>query len=120
MVFLHGYDDHSGRYAATHERLAAAGYRVRTFDFRGHGRSEGARGFCREWREYLADLEAALATETGAQRLVVGDWVTIPAGLWHWHGATPEQGMCHVTVQRGGPTDWDVPRRDFDAYPTGA
>ena len=60
VVFLHGYDDHSGRYGETHERLAAAGFRVRSFDFRGHGQSGGARGFCREWREYLGDLESVL------------------------------------------------------------
>lgn len=68
---------------------------------------------------HVVEGEGVLATEDGARRLVVGDWVTVPRGLWHWHGATPEHGMCHVTIQVPGTTDWDVPRRDFDAYLVG-
>lgn len=63
--------------------------------------------------------EGVLATADGARRLVVGDWVTIPAGVWHWHGATPDSGLCHVTIQLGGATDWEVDRRDFDEYAVG-
>jgi quercetin dioxygenase-like cupin family protein len=69
---------------------------------------------------HVVEGEGVLATEAGARRLAVGDWVTIPRGLWHWHGATPEQGMCHVTIQVPGTTDWEVPRMDFDAYLVGA
>ena len=68
---------------------------------------------------HVVEGEGVLATEAGARRLVVGDWVTIPRGLWHWHGATQDQGMCHVTVQKGGTTNWDVARLDFDEYLTG-
>jgi alpha-beta hydrolase superfamily lysophospholipase len=63
VLFLHGYDDHSGRYADTSAMLADAGYRVRTFDFRGHGKSAGKRGFCRKWTEYLDDLAAVRAAD---------------------------------------------------------
>ena len=63
---------------------------------------------------HVTEGEGILATETSRQTLKVGDWVTIPAGVWHWHGATPESDFCHVTVQRGGATDWDVERKDFD------
>ena len=31
------------------------------FDFRGHGRSEGRRGHCNHFDDYVADLETALA-----------------------------------------------------------
>ena len=65
---------------------------------------------------HVVEGEGVLATAEGAQRLIVGDWVTIPAGVWHWHGATPDTGLCHVTIQRGGTSHWDVERRDFDAY----
>lgn len=61
VLFLHGYDDHSGRYASTLAMLAGEGYRVVAFDARGHGRSEGRRGFCRVWEEYLEDVDAVLA-----------------------------------------------------------
>ena len=46
--------------------------------------------------------------------LQAGDVVEISPGVEHWHGATPESDFCHVTVQRGGATDWDVERKDFD------
>src|SRR5438477_12790779 len=61
VVLLHGYDDHCGRYAEACAALAGAGYLVRTFDFRGHGRSGGLRGYCRRWEEYLDDLAAVMA-----------------------------------------------------------
>lgn len=63
---------------------------------------------------HVTEGEGILATETTRQPLTVGDWVTIPAGIWHWHGATPNSPMCHVTIQRGGATNWEVERRDFD------
>lgn len=63
---------------------------------------------------HVTEGEGILATETTRQRLQLGDWVTIPAGVWHWHGATHTSPLCHVTIQRGGATDWTVERRDFD------
>ncbi len=68
---------------------------------------------------HVVEGEGVLALESGARRLVMGDWVTIPRGTWHWHGATPDVAMCHVTVQLGGATDWEVQRRDFDDYAVG-
>jgi quercetin dioxygenase-like cupin family protein len=65
---------------------------------------------------HVVEGEGILATEEGRRRISVGDWVTVPKGLWHWHGATPDSGMCHITIQTGGATDWDVDRRDFDEY----
>ncbi len=65
---------------------------------------------------HVVEGEGILATRDTRQRLQVGDWVTIPKGVWHWHGATPDEGLCHVTIQQPGPTDWDVERHDFDAY----
>jgi quercetin dioxygenase-like cupin family protein len=34
---------------------------------------------------------------------------------WHWHGATPDSPMTHVTVQLTGPdsVNWDVEERDW-------
>ncbi len=41
VVIVHGYAEHSGRYAHVAEHLARHGYVVHAFDLRGHGRSEG-------------------------------------------------------------------------------
>ena len=34
-----------------------------------------------------------------AQVIGVGDVVRIPAGMKHWHGASPDQAMSHIAVQ---------------------
>ncbi len=63
---------------------------------------------------HVVEGEGILATADERRPLRVGDWVTIPAGVWHWHGATPDSGLCHVTIQQRGTSDWDVDRKDFD------
>lgn len=57
---LHGYGDHSGRYAGFMEWMAGRGVACHSLDFRGHGLSAGRRGFVARWDEYLGDLDAFL------------------------------------------------------------
>jgi alpha-beta hydrolase superfamily lysophospholipase len=67
-LVLHGYADHGGRYAEIAEKLRAEGFSVLCPDLRGHGRSEGDRGYISSFENYLEDLEAALlvlASECG-------------------------------------------------------
>lgn len=44
-----------------------------------------------------------------------GDVVVASPGEWHWHGATPDSAMTHVTVALPGPgsIDWDVDEGDW-------
>ena len=57
----------------------------------------------------------------GERRIIrVGDWVIVPAGVWHWHGATPDTAMCHISIKQPGETDWSAEWRDFDTYMEGA
>jgi alpha-beta hydrolase superfamily lysophospholipase len=58
IVIVHGYAEHSGRYAHVGDFLAERGYAVHAFDLRGHGRSPGPRVFVRSFDEYLTDLRA--------------------------------------------------------------
>jgi Uncharacterized conserved protein, contains double-stranded beta-helix domain len=44
-----------------------------------------------------------------------GDFVIVPRGVWHWHGATREGPACHISIKLPGRTDWTVPRRDWAA-----
>lgn len=60
LGLVHGYGEHSGRYDAAARRLASSGVAVQAFDLRGHGRSEGKRCFVSDFREFLADVDAAL------------------------------------------------------------
>jgi alpha-beta hydrolase superfamily lysophospholipase len=73
LVLAHGYADHSGRYEALVGRLVTEGYGVLLFDFRGHGRSEGKRGHCNAFGEYLSDLQQAVALcQTSAPAKPIG------------------------------------------------
>jgi quercetin dioxygenase-like cupin family protein len=57
----------------------------------------------------------------GERRIIrAGDWVIVPAGVWHWHGATPDSAMCHISIKQPGETDWSSEWRDFDTYMEGA
>jgi len=42
-----------------------------------------------------------------------GRFAIVPRGVWHWHGATREGPMCHISVKLPGRTDWTVPRRNW-------
>ena len=45
-----------------------------------------------------------VATETEEREITVGDIVHIKAGERHWHGATAETSMSHITVTTVGST----------------
>lgn len=53
---VHGYGDHSGRYLWVIDQLAAAGFGVLAFDYRGHGKADGRRADVGVWSDYLGDL----------------------------------------------------------------
>lgn len=57
IVIIHGYAEHSGRYAHVAEYLANHGYAVETFDLRSHGQSEGKNTFIRSFDEFLSDVD---------------------------------------------------------------
>ncbi|MCD4687025.1 MAG: lysophospholipase [Anaerolineae bacterium] len=56
IVLVHGYAEHSSRYAHIAAYLTAREYAVYALDHRGHGRSEGARTQVRDFDEYVTDL----------------------------------------------------------------
>ncbi len=60
VAIAHGYAEHVGRYAELLAALDAAGYECHLLDLRGHGRSEGVRGYVRHFREYLDDFDLFL------------------------------------------------------------
>src|SRR5258706_12146812 len=60
LALLHGYGDHCGRYLHFFRWLAERGVACHAIDFRGHGGSEGKRGFVRRWEEFLDDADALM------------------------------------------------------------
>ncbi len=46
------------------------------------------------------------------QEMHPGDIVWIPAGVKHWHGATPDTAMTHIAIAEavdGSPVTWLEP-----------
>ena len=56
-----------------------------------------------------------VVTEDERRVVEPGDFVIVPRGVWHWHGATREGPMCHISIKLPGRTNWSVPRRDWAA-----
>ena len=56
LLVVHGLFEHSGRYTNLANYLVPKGYAVYGFDHRGHGKSEGLRGYVEKFSHYLEDL----------------------------------------------------------------
>ncbi|MGN6501798.1 MAG: cupin domain-containing protein [Pseudolysinimonas sp.] len=52
------------------------------------------------------------------QQLRAGDWVWIPPGERHWHGATPETFLSHTAISLGA-TQWsdEVTAEEYASAP---
>jgi alpha-beta hydrolase superfamily lysophospholipase len=61
VVVMHGLGEHAGRYRHVAAFFASRGYAVRTYDHRGHGRSEGKRGDVPGDSTLLDDAHAVMA-----------------------------------------------------------
>ena len=61
VVLTHGFGEHSGRYGALAAALNAARCSLFAYDLRGHGRSQGPRGFAPRHEDLLDDLERVIA-----------------------------------------------------------
>jgi len=60
LTIVHGFGEHSGRYANVVNWLVPKGYAIYAFDLRGHGRSPGQRSYINRWAEYREDVRAFL------------------------------------------------------------
>lgn len=56
IVVVHGAGEHSNRYTHVVDHFTAAGFNVFTWDARGHGESEGQRGFVERWFHFRNDI----------------------------------------------------------------
>ncbi len=65
VVIIHGYAEHSGRYDHVGRALVARGFAVFSGDLRGHGRSEGERGYVASFDDYCKDVDRLLARAEG-------------------------------------------------------
>ncbi|MCA1992247.1 MAG: alpha/beta hydrolase, partial [Coleofasciculus sp. S288] len=62
---VHGHGGHSGLFGNIVQYLILRNYAIYGFDLRGHGRSQGQRGYINSWNEFREDLRTFLqAIET--------------------------------------------------------
>ena len=61
VMLLHGYGEHAGRYKHVAEHLNAQDIAMIGADLRGHGRSQGGRGYAERFEDYHRDAQALLA-----------------------------------------------------------
>lgn len=67
---------------------------------------------------YFLEGEGVVGTRDGRSLYRAGGMAMIPAGEWHWHGATPSSSTGHLSIRPGGPSSWppDVPFEDWETY----
>ena len=63
----------------------------------------------------IIEGQGIVATEKEKLMVSAGDVVTIPAGVWHWHGGTRNSAMCHISIKRPGPTNWEVEQKKWSS-----
>ncbi|MES2018426.1 MAG: lysophospholipase [Pseudomonadota bacterium] len=93
IVIMHGLGEHSGRYRQLAQRLNAAGWSVRCYDHRGHGRSQGARGDVPNGSPMLQDAQIVIEdfiARTGYRPFLLGHSM---GGLF----------ACHVALAARAP-----------------
>lgn len=72
LLLGHGIGEDSSRYIQAARAFAEAGWRTVTWDLRGHGRSEGPRGYVSRWSRYHDDLtEQVDALQSEGRPLIV-------------------------------------------------
>jgi alpha-beta hydrolase superfamily lysophospholipase len=75
VLIVHGLGEHSARYEGLARWFNAQGYTVRSYDQRGHGRTQGQRSALRHTDDLLADLANVYknyAAELGGPPLLLG------------------------------------------------
>lgn len=76
VVVVHGLGGHSNLFNHVVQALVPLGYAIYGFDLRGHGRSQGQRGYLNRWAEFRDDLRRFLhlieSQTNGLPRFLLG------------------------------------------------
>ncbi len=54
---------------------------------------------------YITEGQGILATEQEQHQVAPGDAIVVPAGERHWHGATAQTAMTHLSILTAGKTE---------------
>jgi alpha-beta hydrolase superfamily lysophospholipase len=77
LLITHGQAEHSGAYQRLIDGLKDLSYAVYAWDLRGHGRSDGQRGYVGDFTDYTKDFEAFLHTLREERNLYPEDLVVL-------------------------------------------
>lgn len=76
LLFVHGLNEHSGRYSHPVKYFSERDYTLYLFDHRGHGKSDGLRSFVDNFDTYLKDLhhftQMVAEAEKGKKLFMIG------------------------------------------------
>lgn len=76
LALVHGFAEHSGRYGNLVDYFLSRGYALYGYDLRGHGRSDGLRGYSNRFSHFVDDLDSFLKLvqnrHPGAEIFLVG------------------------------------------------
>ncbi len=60
ILIIHGFSEHVGKYDYIKNKLIQCNYGIYRYDVRGHGRSEGKRGYIRHYNLFIEDLKTII------------------------------------------------------------
>lgn len=76
LLFIHGLNEHSGRYQNPINYFYEKNYSIYAYDHRGHGRSDGIRSYVDRFKQFWEDLAAfhrfVIDAEKGAPLFLIG------------------------------------------------
>ena len=56
----------------------------------------------------------AYGDENGVTLVHAGEIINIPKGVWHWHGAMPQEPTMHISIRKmGNSTNWEVEEKEW-------
>jgi quercetin dioxygenase-like cupin family protein len=58
-----------------------------------------------------------LGIDNAEQRLRPGEVITLPAQIWHWHGASVNTEMHMLSIMHPGPIQWHESIGDTTSWP---
>ena len=80
IFFVHGYSNHTGLFEDTITWLFNQGIHVGIFDVRGHGKSEGRRGYVDDYSTYAKDMDIVLSNQVNACKPISTFVITLSTG----------------------------------------
>lgn len=104
LFIVHGICEHSGRYDYFTKKLNENGISVIRYDLRGHGKSDGKRGYIKSYQTHIEDLAHVINTQRNKDVKNVLFGHSMGALIGHMYMVTNPRVDYYIAS--GGPTDY--------------